>query len=187
MEQICVIRKQNVETKSIQLGDQLSVELNGFGEFTATAHKITDDGVLFIFDECVARMPMKLENMNEGGFEASDLKKWMDAVLLNAFPKKLGKRITQLTLPTCGEIFGRCDGYERLYEDDNDERLPLMKNRKNRICAFNGDFCWWWLRNATKQGWSSACFAGVSGGGGRDGCHGASTSHGVRPEFWLIR
>ena len=182
-----IIKKQEKTVKEISgicIGDQLSIKLKGFGEFTATAHKITDDGVLFIFDECVARSPMNLGNTNEGGFEASDLKKWMDDVLLNAFPEKPGKRITQLTLPTCGEIFGRCDGYERLYEDDNDERLPLMKNRKNRICVFNDDLCWWWLRNATKQEWSSTGFALV-GGGGHAGCDGASDSGGVRPEFLL--
>ena len=182
-----IIKKQEKTVKEISgicVGDQISIKLNGFGEFTATAHKITDDGVLFIFDECLARMPMNHKYTNEGGFEASDLKKWMDAVLLNAFPEKLGKRITQLTLPTCGEIFGRCDDYKCLYEDDNDEQLPLMKNRKNQICVFNDDLCCWWLRNATRQERSSALFALVSSLGFAD-CFYASSSFGVRPEFLL--
>ena len=181
---LAVRKTAEFKTDYFCVGDQLSVKLKGFGEFTATAHKITDNGVLFMFDECVACMPMNHKDTNEGGFEASDLKKWMDTVLLNAFPKKLRKRITQLTLPTCGEIFGRCDDYKRLYEDDNDERLPLMKNRKNRICAFNGDFCWWWLRNAIKHEWSSANFAAVPYYGYANDSY-ASDSIGVRPEFWL--
>ena len=56
--------------------------MNGLGDFTATAHKITDKGVLFIFDDYVVSKAMNEANTNEGGFEESDLKKWIDSVLL---------------------------------------------------------------------------------------------------------
>ena len=48
------LRKQKIETANIQVGDQMVIPLAELGEFTATAHKVTDEGVMFIFDEYVA-------------------------------------------------------------------------------------------------------------------------------------
>lgn len=72
MENIKVLRKQGTETKEILLGDQILISLNGLGDFTATAHKITDKGVLFIFDDYVVSKAMNEANTNEGGFEEVD-------------------------------------------------------------------------------------------------------------------
>ena len=61
-----------------------------------------------------------------------------------------------------------------------------MKQRRNRVAYYKNDCEFGWLRNATKKEFSSAAFAGV-GGDGNTGCTIASTSYGVRPEFWLVR
>ncbi|MBS6180518.1 MAG: hypothetical protein KH921_06995 [Erysipelotrichaceae bacterium] len=180
-----VTRKMQFKTEDICVGDQITVKLAGFGKFTATAVKVTDRGVKFLFDEVVARHVMNKERTNEDGFDASDLKKWLDSVLLPAFPNKLRTRVRGLTIPTYGEIFGHDDFYEN-FEPDEDEQYELMKRRGNRVCDFEGDWCWWWLRNATKKDVSSAYFAYVSNDGSA-GCDNASLSHGVRPEFWLVR
>lgn len=73
-----VLRKQEIDTANIQVGDQMVIPLAELGEFTATAHKVTDEGVMFIFDDYVTSRPMNNRNTNKGGFEKSDLKKWMD-------------------------------------------------------------------------------------------------------------
>lgn len=181
-----VLRKQELETNNIQVGDQILIPLAEFGEFTATAHKITDKGVLFIFDEYVAQQPMNKKNTNKGGFEKSDLNKWMGTVLLGAFPDWLREHITNLSVPSIGEIFGHDDEWNNeRFEPDTDEQLPLMKERRNRIAFFNNNWEWGWLKNATKQEWSAAYFALVNGNG--DTCYAsASDSRGVRPEFWLV-
>ena len=83
------------------------------------------------------------------------------------------------------EIFGHDDFYEN-FEPDDDEQFELMKRRGNRVCDFEDDWCWWWLRNAAKRNVSSARFAVVGSSGGTD-CSGASGSAGVRPEFWLVK
>lgn len=74
MENIKVLRRQEIETRELQVGDQIQISLAEIGDFTATAHKITDKGVLFVFDEYVARRPMNKKNTNKGGYEKSDLK-----------------------------------------------------------------------------------------------------------------
>lgn len=182
-----VLRKQEIDTVNIQVGDQMVIPLAELGEFTATAHKVTDEGVMFIFDDYVARRPMNNRITNKGGFEKSDLKKWMDTVLFMAFPEELRDKIYGLTLPTVGQIVGHEDEWDNEnLEPDIDEQLPLMKECKNRVAYFNDALTWGWLRNATKEEFSSAYFAVVDGDGGTY-CNDASTSRGVRPEFWLVK
>ena len=182
-----VLRKQEIDTANIQVGDQMVIPLAELGEFTATAHKVTDEGVMFIFDDYVTRRPMNNRNTNKGGFEKSDLKKWMDTVLYMAFPEELRDKIYGLTLPTVGQIVGHEDEWDnKNLEPDTNEQLPLMKKCKNRIACFEDQLAWGWLRNATKEEFSSAYFAGVGHFGAAD-CGGASGSLGVRPEFWLVK
>lgn len=181
-----VLRKQEIDTANIQVGDQMVIPLAELGEFTATAHKVTDEGVMFIFDDYVTRRPMNNRDTNKGGFEKSDLKKWMDTVLFMSFPEELRDKIYSLTLPTVGQIVGHEDEWDnKNLEADTDEQLPLMKECKNRIACFEDQLTWGWLRNATKEEFSSADFAHVYGGGAAS--YGASYSRGVRPEFWLVK
>lgn len=182
-----VLRKQEIDTANIQVGDQTVIPLAELGEFTATAHKVTDEGIMFIFDEYVTCRPMNNRSTNKGGFEKSDLKKWMDTVLLMAFPEELRDKIYGLTLPTVGQIVGHEDEWDnKNLESDSDEQLPLMKECKNRIACFEDQLTWGWLRNATKEEFSSAFFAYVHYDGGTD-YRAASASGGVRPEFWLVK
>ena len=180
-----VTRKVQFKTNEICVGDQITVRLSGFGKFTATAQRVTDKGILFLFDEVIVRHLMNETNTNEGGFDKSDMCRWLRETVLPAFPEKLRTRIREITLPTYGEIFGHDDFYEN-FEPDNDEQFELMKRRGNRVCDFEDDWCWWWLRNATKKNVSSANFASVDGVG-LAYCGNASTSSGVRPEFWLVK
>lgn len=182
-----VLRKQEIDTANIQVGDQMVIPLAELGEFTATAHKVTDEGVMFIFDDYVTRRPMNNRNTNKGGFEKSDLKKWMDTVLYMAFPEELRDKIYGLTLPTVGQIVGHEDEWDnKNLEPDTNEQLPLMKKCKNRIACFEDQLAWGWLRNATKEEFSSAGFANVNYGGDTY-YNGASHSGGVGPEFWLVK
>lgn len=181
-----VLKKQELETSSIQVGDQIVIQLTGFGEFTATAQKITDKGTLFLFDDCVAEQPMNKKYTNKGGYEKSDLCKWISDVLSVAFPENLINRIDNLTIPTYGQMFGHDDWYNDVMEPDDDEQFPLMKKRKNRIADFNDNYEWYWMQNATKKEVSAANFARVSNGG-HPYYNNASSSFGVRPAFWLVK
>lgn len=182
-----VLRKQEIDTANIQVGDQIIIPLAELGEFTATAHEVTDDGVMFIFDNYVTRRKMNSEDTNRGGFEKSDLKKWMDTVLFMAFPEELRNKIYGLTLPTVGQIVGHENEWDNEHlEPDTDEQLPLMKECKYRTAGFEDQITWGWLRNATKKNQSSAHFARVNSYGYAYYYY-ASASSGVRPEFWLVK
>lgn len=185
-----VIRKANYEgiaETEVQIGDQIKVPIEGFGTFTATAEKATEDSVLFIFDNIITRQPMNETDTNEGGFKGSQLYKWLQDTLLPAFPENLRSMISELTIPTVGQIVGHEDEWDNEhFEGDGDEQLPLMKNLQHRVALFENEFSWYWVQNATKKERSSAYFAFV-GGGGCALYDGASASGGVRPAFWLVK
>jgi hypothetical protein len=142
---------------------------------------------LFKFDDYIAKRPMNENGSNEGGYEKSDLKKWIENDLFKMFPKALRKHMTGLTIPTLGEICGWGDNWDKEHiEPDSNEQLPLMKQRRNRVAYYNNECSSGWLRNAMKKEFSSAYFADV-GSYGITNYDGASNSFGVRPEFWLVR
>ena len=171
----------------IKVGDKMMVPLGKLGNFTATVQKVTNNKVLFIFDDYVAKRPMNEDGGNAGGYSQSDMKKWIDTELYNMFPSVLKQRMTGLSIPTLGEICGWADKWDRDHiEADGDEKLPLMRQRRNRVAYYKNDCEFGWLRNATKKEFSSAAFAGVGSYGATDYGN-ASGSLGVRPEFWLVR
>lgn len=175
------------DLSSIKVGDKIVVSLKGLGVFEATAHEVNDSDILFIFDDYIAERPMNKNNTNVGGYEESDLKKWIENDLFDKFPAEFQVRLRDLTIPTVGQVVGWEDEWDKEhFEADGDEQLPLMKLRKNRAAYFNNECKWGWLRNATKKEYSSAYFAGVYDNGNVDYDF-ASNSNGVRPEFRLVK
>lgn len=190
-ERIEVLRQVKMEAEHFEVGDQISIELEGYGEFTATAHKVyADNATLFIFDHCVAERPMNKNGSNKGGFYESDLCRWMNGELIKAFPAKYREKMEaldadgkiMLRVPTRSEMFGQDDCSKYYESDGNGEQLELMKDRKNRVCMSPDDeYCWYWLMNA-RSVVSSATFALVYAYG-IAAYSNASYSFGVRPAF----
>lgn len=175
------------DLKDAEVGDNTLIKLDGLGEFTATVHKVTDDKVMLIFDDYVVKRPMNESSTNNGGFEASNLNKWLYTEFVKALPYSIRVRLTDVTIPTVGEMFGWDDEWDRNhFEADNNKQLPLMKQRRNRVAYYDNECEFGWLRNATKKEFSSANFAGVSHSGYASGSY-ASNSLGVRPEIWLVK
>ena len=161
--------------------------MKGFGEFTATAHKVTEKDVRFIFDDYITEKSMNENGSNAGGYEKSDLKEWIDGELFEAFPDELKSKMTKLSIPSVGEIVGWDDKWDREhFEPDEDEQLPLMKKRRNRVAYLNNECSCGWLRNAMKKEHSAAFFARVGTDGSSTSSY-ASNSFGVRPLFLLVR
>ena len=175
------------DLKDAEVGDKTTIKLDGLGEFAATVHKVTDDKVMLIFDDYVAERPMNESDTNKGGFEYSDLNEWLHTEFVKAIPYSIRARLTDVTIPTVGEMFGWDDEWNRNYfEADNDKQLPLMKQRRNRVAYYNNECECGWLRNATKKEFSAANFADVYYDGTSNFLY-ASGSYGVRPEIWLVK
>lgn len=180
------VPKHEYDFSKTKVGDKITVDLKELGKIEATAHEVTDNNVLFIFDDYIAERPMNERPTNEGGYEKSDLKKWIDSYLYNSFPLELKTRMLELTIPTVGQVVGWENEWDKEhFEADDDEQLPLMKLIKNRVAYFNNKCKWGWLRNATKKEYSSAHFALVATAAGGASCGYASYYNGVRPYFRL--
>ena len=170
--------------ETVEIGYQLLVPLNGFGRFTATAHKIVGNKILFIFDDCVTEHYMNIDSTNEGGYENSDLKKWIDNTLFNAFPDYLKDRMSGLSIPSVGEIFGWDDDwYNQTFEKDQDERLLLMLHKQYRIARHKDKNGPYRLKNKCLCNFSQ--FASVTYAGHAHSSYASYDYIGVRPEFWL--
>jgi hypothetical protein len=167
-----------------KVGSQIEVNLDGFGVFTTTAQKITEDHVVFMFDDCIASMSMNVANTNEGGYQKSGLCYWINTVLRKAFPEEIRQHLTDISIPTYGQIFGHNEFYHEYFETDKDEQFELMKKGKNRIADYENKPELFWLQNATKKEISATIFATVDGNG-YDSFGYAADSFGVRPVFTL--
>ena len=180
-----VMRKTTIDAtwKEMEVGDQITLELQGLGERTVTCHKVTDDAVMFVFDEAVAERAMNEDGRVEGGYFQSDLHKWLNTDFMEMLPEGiLYNLVGEITLLTYGEVFGHDDVPSWIHEDE-EEQLPLMKNVLNRIPVLDNETWWGWLQNRA----SSSAFARVHDNGGAD-CYSASdTTHYVRPRFLVRR
>ena len=56
----------------IKVGDKMMVPLGKLGNFTATVQKVTNNKVLFIFDDYVAKRPMNEDGGNAGGYSGPE-------------------------------------------------------------------------------------------------------------------
>lgn len=173
-------------SKTFSVGDTITIPLEGLGEFTATAQRVTDKGIIFMFDECISIMPMNYENFNTGGYDSSYLCHWINTVLKDAFPDNIRNRITEISIPSYGQIFGHDELYEENIEPDNDDQFELMKIRKNRIADFKNKCSGYWIRNIYLFIFEPdiAVFTNVEDDG-LASCRFASSPSGVRPVFAL--
>lgn len=164
-----VLRKVSIEVnegEQYYVGDQITVRMKELGNFTATVQAIEEDSVVFMFDDIIAK-----HNHN-------DIQEWLDKDILPLFPETFN--VTEITLPTCGQIFCDDECCREFFEPDTDEQFELMKRRGNRVCDYDGDWEWWWLKNKSKK--YAAFFAYVYNYGYAYYSN-ASHSYGVRPVF----
>ena len=165
-----------------KVGESFTIDLGDlFGKQTATVQEVKQNGAaILLFDNILTESPINSARTSEGGFDRSDLNSWLHDTLLPVISKDTGANISDITLPTYGQIFGHDDWPHNAFVPDQDEQWPLMK--KERRAKLNGKYDWYWLKNATRKEVSAATFATVATYGSA-AYGGASTSHGVRPCF----
>ena len=178
-----IYRKMKFYTEKLQIDDQIKVNLKGIGKFTATVQKVQDDGYLFMFDECVAKHVMNEDGTNKGGYSESDLCRWINEELLPAFPRKIRDRMSYISIPSYGQMFGHDEFYDEYVEQDYDDQFESMKNVKNRFSVYNNETIRTFLINKFKTAYPYFACAGYDG----DMASGdALDSLGVRPIFFLV-
>lgn len=180
-----VRRTEKIKVNTFRVGDVIHFKLSDGEKAEMLAVKEESDGMIFCFVDCLAKeYSMNEQNTNEGGWDASDLRKKLNGEVLDRFPRKIRKLLLPfengdlLRLPTEKEIFGSNPCGED--ESESVSQWKPMKQRKNRIASqgLNGGWEWYWLQNRVQN--SAACFAYVDSGGYAY-CYNASGAYGVRP------
>lgn len=186
-----VKRAQKLIPTKYEIGDQIEIDIMQFGKYTATCQKVEEETSLFMFDEVVSFQQMNETCTNAGGFAKSDLKEWMNNILLIYFPDdvvwnmKTFEDDSALRLPTVAEMFGP-KAFGTRYGIEEVERLPLMENRRNRIVSDEWtEYAWYWLSNSMTALNNKEDFAFIADTGRIS--HGKATNiYGVRPMFQLL-
>jgi hypothetical protein len=175
-------RMTEIETPDIQIGDRLHV-----GRYTATCQKVTEKGATFLLDQYLDRpMPMNKKNTNHGGYDNSDLRKYLQSdTVLSDFEEirpymKPWNNGDLLRIPFAGEMFG--DEVPQWIESDSNEQWPLMTDAHNRMASRCGEPEWGWLANTVRDTSTNFCY--VAGDGYANTCY-ASSVFGVRPAFLI--
>lgn len=180
-----VRRTEKIKVNTFRVGDVIHFKLSDGEKAEMLAVKEESDGMIFCFVDCLAKeYSMNEQNTNEGGWDASDLRKKLNGEVLDRFPRKIRKLLLPfengdlLRLPTEKEIFGSNPCGED--ESESVSQWKPMKQRKNRIASqgLNGGWEWYWLQNRVQN--SAALFALVYSDG-HAYCGPASNARGVRP------
>lgn len=183
-----VVRKIKLKkAEKLNPGDIISFELTDGEKVRARAVKREKNGMLFCMVDCLKQEEqMNSRDTNEGGYEASDLRKKLNSDILDRFPAEIRDRMKpmengdMLRIPTESEIFGK----NEFGDSDNTEQWPCMKRVRNRI-ALQGDNAsidFYWLQNRGSVTDSFFCLVNLSGNTYADR---ASYYTGVRPVFLL--
>lgn len=169
-----VMRKMEVsanrEHGGFKVGDQIHVGKH----YTATCQKVGKNGAIFMFDQYLDELQiMNHQRTNEGGYEASDLRKFLKKFAMDSMFDEIREIMVPfkktgdlLRIPTAEEMFGPEEAHKYYETLSCKEQWSLMKDRHNRI-SFHGegqDIEWGWLQNKFKD--STANFAFVSHVGG---------------------
>lgn len=179
----------NKETGFSRVGDQIQVG----GHNTATCQKVGKNGAIFMLDQYLDEAQiMNQQRTNEGGYEASDLRKYLKGFAMNSMFDEIRDMMVPfkqtgdlLRIPTAEEIFGPEEANKDYETLSNKKQWPLMRDRHNRI-AFRGEdqnVEWGWLQNKVKE--TDTYFAYATGNGFASYAS-ASTAIGVRVVFRLL-
>lgn len=169
----------------LKYGDKVGIELKGLGTFNATVVGDAPYRVRIMFDDYVAERQMNEIDTNKGGFEASDLKKWLNTELFEAFPQDFKEHMDEITIPSIGDMTGWRDCELNNISDfelDDDRLIPLMESARNCMAFYENHFTSGWIRNTVVT--SSTAFASLDPDISIQQAP-ASIELGVRPVFWL--
>lgn len=170
----------------LSVGDIISITLKNDEKMriaVAGINTYKENEVLFAFKDILSKeAPMNEEWTNEGGYEASDMAKYLDTEIFDLLPDDLQAVIKErcghkLWLFSRQEVFGE-DG--RYICPDDDVHIPYYQDSENRIKLRDGEPDWWWLASPSAAFTTGFCLVLYSGS---STYRGASYSFCVAPGF----
>lgn len=182
------IRGVSASPIQLNVGDIIAVTLkDGTPMKIAVAGIDTyhENEVIFAFKDIMPEeKPMNELCTNVGGYESSDMAKYLDTELFELLPDDLqavikARRGHKLWLFSRKEVFGENGRYEC---PEDDVHIPYYQNAENRVKTRNGDTDWWWLASPSSAHTTHFCLVAHRG---HSSCLDASLALGVAPGFCI--
>ena len=181
------VKNVGTERTMAEVGDRMHFTLDGGEEAEAIAIERKENGMLFIFTDCL-KDEFRLHKPGKyTGWEDCELREKLNGEILERFPEDVLRLLMPfgngdlLRIPTEKEIFGENEYGEK--ESKDVKQFEIMKDRRNRI-AFQGfrtgAWEWYWLQNRGVDSATWAAHVNWNGGAYR---WNASYVLGVRPLF----
>lgn len=182
----------------LKSGDEISVTLKSGEKITLVIGHDETKKAYFCFKDCIEDLRyINRNDTNAGGWAATDIRKWLNSVLLALLPDDLqdiivptkivqiidGERVVtedKLFLFSKTQMFGKCDETEN---EPEDTQIDIFKKEKDRVKEHADDGSYpYSLRSS--RGSSSGNFCSVNSNGSA-GYSSASNCYGVAPGFCI--
>lgn len=184
----------------LKSGDNIPVTLKNGEEVSFDIGKDESGKIYFIMHNCLKeKKPMNSDWTNKGGWEESDMRKYLNEEVIELLPDELRKIIKptkivqvwngkrretkdKLFLLSRTQVFGKDINYEAI--EPNDSQIDIFKNPRGRVKELNGSgtLCYWWLRSPGSGHSSIFCYVYTDGTVEDSG---ANISLGVAPAFCI--
>lgn len=184
----------------LKSGDNIPVTLKNGEEVSFDIGKDENGKIYFIMHDCLKESnPMSIEYTNKGGWEKSDMRRYLNEEVIELLPDELqeaikptkivqvwdGKRREtedKLFLLSRTQAFGKHENYEAI--EPNDSQIDIFENPRERVkeCEEVEDVYCWWLRSPYSGDFNSFCYVFT---GGSVGSIYPYCSFGVAPAFCI--
>lgn len=165
----------------LKSGDNIPVTLKNGEEVSFDIGKDENGKIYFIMHNCLKeRKPMNSNWTNKGGWEESEIRRYLNEKVINLLPDELqeiikptkivqiwnGKRREtedKLFLLSRTQVFGKHENYEAI--EPNDSQIDIFKSPRGRVkeCEEAEEVYFWWLRSPNSSNSSYFCSVGTDG------------------------
>lgn len=184
----------------LKSGDNIPVTLKNGEEVSFDVGKDGSGKIYFVMHNCLKeRRPMNSEYTSEGGWEKSDMRRYLNEEVINLLPDELRKIIKptkivqvwdgkrretedKLFLLSMTQVLGKNKKYKQIEPDDT--LIDIFENQRECVKEVNarGTSCYWWLRSPIPDSFGDFCSIYLDG---TVFCYFANHSLGVAPAFCI--
>lgn len=190
--------KEAAKNHTLKSGDKIPITLkNGEDAVLVIGHD-QNGKAYFVFEDCINEEHYMNESWtNKGGWEASDMRKWLNSYVYDLLPDEIQKVIVPTTITQIidkkrsesennlfllskTQVFGKGD-YSKFEPEDT--QIDIFAAEKSRVKERGDHGTWfWWLGSPYDGSANRFCSVGNSGGAGFSN---AGISRGVAPSFCI--
>lgn len=184
----------------LKSGDNIPVTLKNGEEVSFDIGEDESGKIYFVMHNCLKETkPMNGDYMNKGGWEESDMRRYLNEEVIELLPDDLQKMIKptkivqiwdgkrretedKLFLLSRTQVFGKNKYYETI--EPNDSQIDIFKSPRERVKELKGCEApeYWWLRSPYPANSSVFCIVNSCGVAGT---YFAYNSYGVAPAFCI--